>query len=161
MASKDKEKSLLEIAIELLEQKKKPQKIMTILKEVMELKGVKQSLAKELAPQFLLDFMQCGYFVYCGDDCWDLKDRQPTSVLDKEGGDYDYFFDDDDEVKKNELKDEDIYGPIGKDDDEDEDNDDDDDENEEDEDGDEDDLSSEFEEHFDEEELDEMAEEDN
>ena len=106
MASKDKEKSLLEIAIELLEQKKKPQKIMSILKEVMELKGVKQSLAKELAPQFLLDFMQCGYFVYCGDDCWDLKDRQPTSVLDKEGGDYDYFFDDDDEVKKNELKDE-------------------------------------------------------
>ena len=106
MASKDKEKSLLEIAIELLEQKKKPQKIMSILKEVMEIKGVKQALAKELAPQFLLDFMQCGYFVYCGDDCWDLKDRQATSVLDKEGGDYDYLFEDDDEVKKNELKDE-------------------------------------------------------
>ena len=106
MASKDKEKSLLEIAIELLDSKKKPQKIMTILKEVMEIKGVKVSMQKELAPQFLLDFMQCGYFVYCGDDCWDLKDRQPTSVLDKEGGDYEYFFDDDDEVKKNELKDE-------------------------------------------------------
>lgn len=121
MASKDKEKSLLEIAIELLEQKKKPQKIMTILKEVMELKGVKQSLAKELAPQFLLDFMQCGYFVYCGDDCWDLKDRQPTSVLDKEGGDYDYFFDDDDEVKKNELKDEDYIDSDNSDSDDDED----------------------------------------
>ncbi len=108
MASKDKEKSLLEVAIELLDSKKKPQKIMTILKEVMEIKGIKATLAKELAPQFLLDFMQCGYFVYCGDDCWDLKDRQPTSVLDKEGGDYEYFFEDDDEVKKHELKDEDF-----------------------------------------------------
>lgn len=85
MASKDKEKSLLEIAIELLESKKKPQKIMAILKEVMEIKGVKASLQKELAPQFLLDFMQSGYFVYCGEDCWDLKDRQPISVLDKDG----------------------------------------------------------------------------
>lgn len=107
MASKDnKEKSLLEVAIELLEMKKKPQKIMNILKEVMEIKGVKASLAKELAPQFLLDFMQCGYFVYCGDDCWDLKDRQPTSVLDKEGGDFSDIYEDDEDVKKHELKDE-------------------------------------------------------
>lgn len=39
MGSKDKEKSLLEIAIELLDMKKKPQKITAILKEVMEIKG--------------------------------------------------------------------------------------------------------------------------
>ncbi len=158
---KEKDKSLLEIAIELLNGKQKPQKLNAIIREVMELKGVKASAIKELTPQFILDFMQSGYFIYCGDDCWDLKDRQPTSILDKDGHDYESIFEEDEDVKKNELKDEDIYGPIGKDDDEDEDNDDDDDENEEDEDGDEDDLSSEFEEHFDEEELDEMAEEDN
>lgn len=105
MASKYKEESLLEIAIELLKQKQKPQKITSILKEVMELKGVKAALAKELAPQFVLDFMQSGYFVYCGDECWDLKDRQPTNVLDKEGGDYDDIYEDDEDVKKNELKD--------------------------------------------------------
>lgn len=124
MASKDKDKSLLEVAIELLDSKKKPQKIMTILKEVMELKGVKASLQKELAPQFLLDFMQSGYFVYCGDDCWDLKDRQPTSVLDKEGGDYEFLFEDDEEAKKNELKDEeyDIDQEANENDDEDSDN---------------------------------------
>ncbi len=108
MASKDKEKSLLEIAIELLDAKKKPQKMITIVKEVMELKGIKASYAKELAPQFMLDFMQSGYFVYCGDDCWDLKDRQPTSVLDKDGGDYTDIYEDDEDVKKNELKD-DLY----------------------------------------------------
>ena len=88
MGIKEKDKSLLEVAIELLEVKKKPQKMLTIVKEVMELKGIKSSAVKELAPQFILDFMQSGYFVYCGDDTWDLKDRQPTSVLDKEGGDY-------------------------------------------------------------------------
>lgn len=123
MASKDKEKSLLEIAIELLDMKKKPQKIMTILKEVMEIKGLKASVAKEVAPQFLLDFMQSGYFVYCGDECWDLKDRQPTSVLDKEGGDYEDIYEDDEDVKKNELKDDmfedNILSDKDKDDDED------------------------------------------
>ena len=130
MGSKDKEKSLLEIAIELLDMKKKPQKITAILKEVMEIKGVKASVMKELSPQFILDFMQSGYFVYCGDECWDLKDRQPTAVLDKESGDYDDIYEDDEEVKKNELKD-DIF--IDDNIDRIQDNDEDDDENEEDE----------------------------
>lgn len=103
MASKYKEESLLEIAIELLQQKQKPQKINNIIKEVMELKGLKASLSKELAPQFVLDFMQSGYFVYCGDECWDLKDRQSTDVLDKEGGDYVDIHEDDEDVKKGEL----------------------------------------------------------
>lgn len=106
MGIKEKDKSLLEVAIELLEVKKKPQKMLTIVKEVMELKGIKSSAVKELAPQFILDFMQSGYFVYCGDDTWDLKDRQPTSVLDKEGGDYEDIYEDDEDVKNNELKDE-------------------------------------------------------
>ena len=158
---KEKDKSLLEIAIELLNGKQKPQKLNTIIKEVMELKGVKAALAKELAPQFILDFMQSGYFIYCGDDCWDLKDRQPTSILDKDGHDYESIFEEDEEVKKNELKDEDVYGPIGKNDDDDYDDDDDDDDDDEDDENDEDDLSSEFEEHFDEDELDEMINEDN
>ena len=105
--------------------------------------------------------MQSGYFIYCGDDCWDLKDRQPTSILDKDGHDYESIFEEDEEVKKNELKDEDVYGPIGKNDDDDYDDDDDDDDDDEDDENDEDDLSSEFEEHFDEDELDEMINEDN
>ena len=110
MARVDKDKSLLEIAIDLLDMKKRPQKLMNIVKEVMELKGIKVSVAKELAPQFILDFMQSGYFVYCGDDCWDLKYRQPTSVLDKDGGDFEDFYADDEEVKLNELTDENTYG---------------------------------------------------
>ena len=105
MGIKEKDKSLLEVAIELLEVKKKPQKMLTIVKEVMELKGIKSSAVKELAPQFILDFMQSGYFVYCGDDCWVLKERQTTAVLDKDGGDYEEIFEEDEDVKKNELND--------------------------------------------------------
>ena len=138
---KEKDKPLLEIAIELLIGKQKPQKINAIVREVMEIKGVKNAVAKEITPQFILDFMQCGLFVYCGDDCWDLKDRQPTSILDKDGHDYESIFDEDEDVKKNELKDEDIYGPIAEDDEDEKEEDDDEDEKEEDED----DLSSEFE----------------
>lgn len=136
---KEKEKSLLEIAIELLNGKQKPQKIGNIVREVMELKGLKGNALKEATPQFILDFMQCGYFVYCGDDNWDLKDRQSTSILDKDGHDYENIYDDDEEVKKNELRDEDIYATSLENDDLDDDEDDDDDST------DDDDLSSEFE----------------
>lgn len=136
MGAKEKDKSLIEVAIELLDSKKKPQKMLTIIKEVMEIKGVKQSLAKELAPQFILDFMQSGYFVYCGDDTWDLKDRQPTTVLDKEGGDYEDIYEDDEDVKNNELKDE-MFDDENSDSDDEDDDDEDEDE--------EDDLEKEFE----------------
>ena len=146
MSSKDN--SLIEIAIELLYKKQRPQNIYSIIKEVMSIKGIKAANVSEYAPQFVMDFMSSGYFVYCGDDCWDLKDRQPTSVLDKDGGDYEDLFENDEDVKKNELKDgafdasyadENNYeSPIIVND-EDEEEDDDEDEN------DEDDLSNEFE----------------
>lgn len=103
MSSKDN--SLIEIAVELLQKKQRPQNINSIIKEVMTIKGIKAAEASEYAPQFVMDFMLSGYFVYCGEDCWDLKDRQPTSVLDKDGGDYEDFLGDDEDVKKNELKD--------------------------------------------------------
>ena len=100
-------KSLLESSIEILTNKKKPKKFKEIIKEVMMKNGYTAEEAKELTPQFMLDFMASGYFVYCGDDTWDLKDRQPVAVLDKDGGDFEYSSDDDEEVKANELKDDD------------------------------------------------------
>ena len=100
------EKSLLELSIEYLKKQEEPQDINVIIKEVMNMKGLKANEIKEKAPQFVMDFMLSGNFVYCGEDKWDLKYRQPTSVLDKDGGDYEQFYsDDDDEVKNNELKD--------------------------------------------------------
>ena len=101
----NKDNSLIEIAVELLHKKQRPQNINSIIKEVMSIKGIKAAEVSEYAPQFVMDFMLSGYFVYCGEDCWDLKDRQPTSVLDKDGGDYEDFLANDEDVKKNELKD--------------------------------------------------------
>ncbi len=110
MASKEKNKSLLEIAVELFHEKhklgiKKPQPIIQIAKEVMEIKGLKTTVGKELLPQFLADFMESGYFVYCGDGCWDLKEYQPLSVLEKEASDTYSSAEEDQEVKQNELRD--------------------------------------------------------
>lgn len=123
--------SLLEIAVKLLQSKKKPKKLKEIVKEVMTKKGYTADQIKELAPQFMLDFMASGYFVYCGDDTWDLKDRQPVAMLDKDGGDFEYTSDDLDEVKANELKDEDYDNNLDDssmdEDDDDDDNDDEDD----------------------------------
>lgn len=107
MGAKEKDKSLLEISMELLETKHKPQPIMLIAKETMELKGLKSSQAKEAMPQFLADFMESGYFVYCGEGLWDLKERQPISVLDKDGSDYKDYESDDEDVINNILKDDD------------------------------------------------------
>lgn len=135
MAIKDKDKSLLEISIELLQKKRKPQKLLTIVQEVMEIKGYRSQQAKQHTAQFLLDFMQSGYFVYCGDDCWDLKERQPLSVLDKDGGDYEEIYYDDEDVKNNELKD-DMYDQAFEKLDSNDDDDDSDDDNDEDEDDD-------------------------
>jgi DNA-directed RNA polymerase subunit delta len=116
MASKENDMSLLEIAINLLSKKKKPQLLTDIIKDVMSSKGFKVKQAKEEAPQFILDFQSSGYFIYCGDGKWDLKDRQPTSILDKDGVEYDEIFDDDEDVIKNELKDDEDYLQIHEDD---------------------------------------------
>lgn len=105
-----KDDSLLEIAVKTLRRKRTPQNIYRIISEVMEQKGLKKGEAESMTPQFVLDFMLSGYFVYCGDNSWDLKERQPLSVLDKEGGDYD-FYEEDEDVKKNELTDE-QYGLV-------------------------------------------------
>ncbi len=104
--------SLIEIAIELMEKKRKPHTIMSIAKDVFEMKGLDYTENPELLSQFQIDFMLCGYFMCCGEDkkgnkLWDLKERQPHELLDKESVYLDDVYEDDDEVKKNELKEED------------------------------------------------------
>ncbi len=98
--------SLLEIAIKLLKTKKKPKKLKEIIKETMQKKGYTLDEAKDLIPQFILDFQTSGYFVYLGDDEWDLKDRQSLDKLDKIEKDNVIEEEESEEVKENELKDE-------------------------------------------------------
>ena len=106
MGVKDKNKSLVEIAVELIHEKHKfvkgPFPIKDIAKETMEIKGLKTKEGRELLPQFFADFMESGYFVYCGDGKWDLKEYQKLEILEKEISDT-YSLDDEEEVKKAEL----------------------------------------------------------
>ncbi len=97
-----KENSLLDIAKELLNKKRSKQKMSDIIKEVLSTKGIKTDDSKEVTAQFMMDFMMSGCFIYCGEDCWDLKERQPLSVLLKDSTDYEKFLDDED-AKKSEL----------------------------------------------------------
>jgi DNA-directed RNA polymerase delta subunit len=105
--------SFLEIAVALMKKKKKPQSLEALTKEVFSKKGVE---GNELQiAQFQVDFMLSGFFVCCGEDkagnqLWDLKTRQHSSLLDKDSG---YMIDssaEDNEAAENELKEEDQYG---------------------------------------------------
>lgn len=127
--------SLLEIAIKLLRTKKKPKKLKEIIKETMQKKGYTMEEAKDMIPQFILDFQTSGFFVYLGDDEWDLKDRQSIDKLDKIEKDNVIEEEENEEVKENELKDEEDTeeSNLDEEDDDDEDEDDDDEKDEEDE----------------------------
>ena len=103
--------SMIELAIELMEKKRKPHTVHTIAKEVFELKGLKVNENPELMGQFINDFMLCGIFICCGEDkkgnkVWDLKTRQKFELLEKDGTYIDDPYGDDEDVIKNELKDE-------------------------------------------------------
>ena len=106
--------SLLEIAKELMEKKRKPHSLQNLAKEVFEFKGLKVSENLEMYSQFVNDFMLCGYFICCGEDkkgakLWDLKSRQRHELLEKDGAYLDDPYGDDEDVVNNELKDDDYY----------------------------------------------------
>lgn len=114
--------SLVEIAIKEMQKKRKPRSLNAIAKEVFEIKGLTGAEAKEQIAQFQIDFMLCGNFICCGEDrkgekLWDLKTRQPSSLLDKEGIYLEDKYDDDEDVVKNELKDDTFENENGESDD--------------------------------------------
>ncbi len=105
----EKNDSLLEIATNLMKRKKKPQTLDSILEEAFQRKGISKD-DEAVCAQFEVDFMLSGLFIYCGEDkngnqLWDLKERQPSSLLDKDGGYLEDIYADDEDVIKNELKD--------------------------------------------------------
>lgn len=109
----DKNDSLIEIAASIMRRKKKPQSLDFLLDEVFEKKGITKDDEMVVA-QFEVDFMLSGLFIYCGEDkhgnqLWDLKERQSSTLLDKDAGYLEDIYADDEDVIKNELKEDDIY----------------------------------------------------
>ena len=76
--------SMLEVAVELLSQKKTPQLITTLIQEVLELKGFDDPNGV-LATQLYIDITTSSAFVFCGEGKWDLKSRQSLEVFDRDG----------------------------------------------------------------------------
>lgn len=76
--------SMVEVAIELMKQKRTPQPILTLINEVLEMKGLDDPNGN-LATQLYLDITTSSDFVFCGEGKWDLKSRQSLDVYDRDG----------------------------------------------------------------------------
>lgn len=76
--------SLLEVAIYLMEQKRTVQNIYSLIKEVLEMKGLDDE-DKSLSAELYVDITTSSKFVFVGEDNWDLKSRQKLEEFDKDG----------------------------------------------------------------------------
>lgn len=84
MVNNNSQMSMLEVAIKLMEQKKNPQSIKTIIAETLTLKGIDDPNGDKAA-QLYVDITTSSVFVYMGDDNWDLKSRQSLDKWDLDG----------------------------------------------------------------------------
>jgi len=75
--------SMLEVAEYLLKNNKKPMTIQELIKQVADIKEVSLEDYDRLT-QLYMDITQSAKFVYCGDDQWDLKERN-LELWDKDG----------------------------------------------------------------------------
>ena len=96
--------SLLEVAVMLMEQKRAPQSIRALIKEVLEVKGLDDE-DLSLSAQLYLDITTSSKFVYMGNEEWDLKSRQSLDEYDKDGSAFNSKEDYEEEVEeKDELE---------------------------------------------------------
>lgn len=92
--------SMVEVAIELMKQKRTPQPILTLINEVLEMKGFDDPTGA-LATQLYLDITTSSDFVFCGEGKWDLKSRQSLDVYDRDGS----YFNTGEEIEDEEIED--------------------------------------------------------
>lgn len=107
--------SMLEVAEQLMLRKKTPQSFRKIAQEVSELMGMSDEELKEKITRFYSDLTLSGKFVNVTGDKWDLKNRQKFSVYE-----YQFVYEDDNEVDEEETVDEEEEEDLDEDDIEDE-----------------------------------------
>lgn len=116
-----KQASLLEIAIDIMENTNTTKNIYELIKEVLATKGLEDTDGT-LAAQLYVDITTSSKFVYMGEDEWDLKIRQSLDFFDKDGStfnskDDEYIDEDDDDLDENDA-DEDFEDDFDDEDDE-------------------------------------------
>ena len=83
MNEKMKSLAMVDIAEALLKENKEPMTIQQIIKQVAEIKEISMEDMDRLT-QLYMDITQSAKFVFCGDDQWDLKERN-LELWDKDG----------------------------------------------------------------------------
>jgi len=83
MNDKLKNLAMLDVAEAILKDNKEPISIQTLLRKVAEIKEVELDDVDRLT-QLYMDITQSAKFVYCGEEQWDLKERN-LELWDKDG----------------------------------------------------------------------------
>lgn len=109
MKNKLKDNSLLEVALEIMQNEENPQTLNYIAEEVFRRKNIKEK-KEDILVQFEMDFMLSGLFLPCDEGKWHIKQRLSAKYLDKDGSKI-YSTNDafEDEIAENELRDENSY----------------------------------------------------
>lgn len=114
------QKSLLEIAITIVEEANAPVAINDIITKALEIKGIDDPKG-EKRTQLYVDITTSSMFVYMGEGKWDLKSHQSLAEFDKDGADFNddtvveddevsaADFDTEDEEEKKDEDDEDSF----------------------------------------------------
>lgn len=75
--------AMIDVAEIILKENTEPIKINDLIAKVVEIKGVSEEDFEKIT-QLYMDITQSGKFVFCGDELWDLKERN-LELWDKDG----------------------------------------------------------------------------
>ncbi len=81
-------KSLIDIAEEVLFTKKAQANMYELFDIACEKKGIEETSKTDLIAQFYTDMISSAKFVYLGENEWDLKEHQEVSLWEKDGSYY-------------------------------------------------------------------------
>lgn len=147
-------RSLIEVAVEILKDKKDPLNIYTLYDLIASEVEMSDEEKAEMLAQFYTDLTTSAKFVYMGNDTFDLKSNQKVELWDKDGSFYKEYTEvpDEEDIEEDEDDEDFEFDPLYDDPDElpvkkkplSDDDDDDDDEDDDDEDDDDDDLYNEY-----------------
>ncbi len=96
------EMSMLDVATSILEKNQGKMKMSDLLRETIAAKEL-DSTDYDLQTQLYLDITTSARFVYMGEEEWDLKDRQPLAMFDKDGSEFNVDVEDEFEKEEDDL----------------------------------------------------------
>ena len=91
---------MIEVAADVLKRKRKSQKFDDIYSEVSTTLGFSDEEKEQNIARFYTDLSLSATFIYTGENEWDLKDRRPIELWDKDAS----YFIDPEEIKKKKTE---------------------------------------------------------